>query len=141
MAIFLQPYQKYAQFSGRATRSEYWGFYLFQMLVGGALVLLMLVGGGFSILAGAGTPHSQSLAAPAGGIVFLFAALVFVIFIFASLIPSYAVAARRLHDRGMTGWLQLLMFVPVGNLVLLVLLALPGNEGDNQHGADPKAVE
>lgn len=140
MPIFLQPYQKYAEFSGRATRSEYWGFYLFQMLVGAALVLLMLVGGGFSYLASA-AGRDAGLAAPAGGIIFLLALVAFVIFVLASMVPSYAVSARRLHDRGMTGWLQLLMFIPIGNLVLLVLLALPGNEGDNQHGPNPKAVE
>ena len=52
-------------------------------------------------------------------------------------IPLLAVGSRRLHDRGQSGWLQLLLLVPCANLVLLVFWALEGTPGDNAYGPQP----
>jgi uncharacterized membrane protein YhaH (DUF805 family) len=53
------------------------------------------------------------------------------------LIPSIAVGCRRLHDRGTSGWLQLLLLVPCANIVLLIFWILAGTDGDNVYGPKP----
>jgi uncharacterized membrane protein YhaH (DUF805 family) len=96
---YVRAFQKYSQFSGRATRSEYWWFYF------GTTVVLFLLG----IL-------DQVLSVPFG-----------YIYVFASFIPTLAVTARRLHDVGKSGWLQLLGFVASLVLpILVILIALTG---------------
>lgn len=105
---------KYADFSGRARRSEYWYWTL-------ALVIAYVV---LVILA--------ALAKP-----FLFLA---VIFYLAILVPSIAVAVRRLHDGNRSGWWFLLGFVPFGGIVLLVWFVMEGTAGPNQYGPDPKGA-
>ncbi len=55
----------------------------------------------------------------------------------ATIIPSYAVGARRLHDTGRSGWLQLLGLVPLVGLILIYWFALSGDPGDNQYGPKP----
>lgn len=59
----------------------------------------------------------------------------------ALLLPGLAVGVRRLHDTGRSGWWWLVALIPLAGVVwLIVLLALPGDEGSNQYGADPKAA-
>jgi uncharacterized membrane protein YhaH (DUF805 family) len=59
----------------------------------------------------------------------------------AVLIPGLAVASRRLHDSGRSGWWLLLALIPIiGVIVLLVFFCLEGEPGENQHGPNPKAV-
>ena len=115
-------FQKYADFSGRASRPEYWWFALFTVLVYAALfVLASAVGTASDALAG--------LVA-----LLLFAAILGLI------LPSIAAAVRRLHDTGRSGWWYLIGLVPyVGGLVLIVLLALEGTPGANQYGFAPGA--
>ena len=85
-------FSKYADFSGRATRPEYWWFFLFLVLA--SLVLSMIS----PVLSG--------------------------LFSLGMLLPSIAVATRRLHDTNRSGWWQLLVLLPlVGFIVLLVFLA------------------
>lgn len=129
---------KYATFSGRASRSEYWWSFLFlviaEVVVAGVLFALAavlgvgddLATGGFSIL------------------MIVFVGLFFV-FMLAVIIPMIAVTVRRLHDRNMSGWWYLgfvvLGLVPyvgfLATIALLVLMVLKGTEGDNRFGADP----
>lgn len=53
--------------------------------------------------------------------------------------PSFAVGAKRLHDIGWNGWLMLLVFVPIGNIVIWVATwFIPGNRGDNRYGPEPR---
>lgn len=107
---------KYFVIEGRARRSEYWWFALFNGLgtfLAGLIDSLVL---GFH---GDFSPLSS-------------------LFGLALLIPSITVAIRRLHDRDMSGWWFLLVFLPfVGWLALLVLYCLPGTEGTNRFGPDP----
>ncbi len=91
---------KYATFEGRASRSEYWWFFLF--------TLLMFLGAGMIDAVLDGSNQATGLVA----------ALVF-------LLPSLAVGARRLHDTGKSGWWLLLYIIPLGSIVLLILFALP----------------
>lgn len=112
---------KYATFSGRARRSEYWWWYLF-------VTIVFLVAG---ILDRAlGLTYSDLTLG--GGWIATIAAIVF-------LVPNLAVAVRRLHDTGRSGWWLLVGLVPfVGFIVLLYFFVLD-SENDNQYGPYPKA--
>ncbi len=110
---------KYAMFGGRARRKEYWYFVLFNLLASIALGVIDGITGTYSEDAGLGL---------LGGI---YALAVF--------IPSIAVAMRRLHDTGRSGWWLLLALIPIlGFLVLLVFMLLDSESGDNQYGPNPK---
>ena len=103
----------YANFKGRARRSEYWWFFLF---VNVTLVVLNFV------------------AALITDVLIVF----FVVFGLTLLLPSLAVTARRLHDTNRSGRWMLLVFVPVvGWIVMLVLFALSGASGPNRYGTEP----
>ena len=123
---------KFATFDGRASRSEFWWFYLFTLLVGfvGYIPLLILTGIG----------AADSNGGVVSGIVTLLSVIlwiVWIILVIALLIPTLAVGCRRLHDRGQSGWLQLLMLVPCGSIVLIVFWAMEGTPGDNVYGPKP----
>ncbi|MEZ5554085.1 DUF805 domain-containing protein [Haliea sp.] len=110
---------KYAMFNGRARRKEYWFFVLFNILASIALGIVDTITGTFNDEMGVGL---------LGGIYWL-----------AVLIPAIAVAVRRLHDTGRTGWWLLLAFIPViGGLVLLIFMVFDSEPGDNQYGPNPK---
>lgn len=113
--------QKYSDFNGRASRSEYWWFALFQFLI--YLVLAFVTGG---------------IVDYATGEINGFGAVVFLLAILALIVPAIAAAARRLHDTDKSGWWYLISLIPyVGGIILLVLLALPGTEGPNRFGDAP----
>ena len=134
--------QKYATFSGRASRSEYWWFFLFVTLV--ALVFFGIAGG---ILGAAGIADLQT-GADIPVIVMIFGGLG-VIFYLAMLLPIIAVAVRRFHDRNLSGWLYLaaivLGFVPVvgilASIAAFVITVLKGTPGENKFGRDPLGME
>ena len=106
--------ERYATFEGRARRAEFWWFWLANVIV-------------FVVLA--------ILAAAVSNIIWVLYAL----YGLAMIIPSIAVAIRRLHDTGKTGWLLLLGFVPiVGPIVLLVFYLLDSTPGTNQYGTSEK---
>lgn len=110
---------KYADFNGRASRSEYWWFALFSVLV---YLGIMILSGGIS--------NDEENISSTSTIMLLIAVV-------ALLIPSIAVAVRRLHDTDKSGWWYLISLVPyVGGLVLLVLLVLPAKE-PNRFGETP----
>ena len=113
---------KYAMFGGRARRKEYWYFVLFNLLASIILGVVDGITGTYSEDAGLGL---------LGGI---YALAVF--------IPSIAVAMRRLHDTGRSGWWLLLALIPIlGFLVLLVFMLLDSEPGDNQYGPNPKVAQ
>lgn len=118
------PLKRYADFSGRSPRIEYWMFALFQWLVLIGLVVL-----GFMMFDARSSEPDPAIAFP-----LMLAGLAWLVF----LIPSIAVTVRRLHDRNQSGWLYLLVFVPyIGPLVLFVFTVLPGDEFENQYGPNP----
>ena len=121
----------YANFNGRARRSEFWWFYLFTALVGLAAYVVYLIL--FGIAAALG---DSSLAAIFTVLAFIWVLVIIVISI-GLYIPTLAVGSRRLHDYGMSGWLQLLLLVPCASIVLIVLWALAGTQGPNQYGPEP----
>jgi uncharacterized membrane protein YhaH (DUF805 family) len=122
---------KYATFDGRATRSEFWWFYLFMALaILVAYVPLLLV------TVAASVSSNGTVSGAMGILMGLFGILLFAVSI-ALYIPFLAVGCRRLHDRGQSGWLQLLLLVPCANVVLLVFWLLEGTPGDNVYGPKP----
>ena len=120
-------FSKYATFTGRASRSEYWYFTLFNIITS---TLLFLLG----IALGAATGGSDGV--PGGLIV---GYILYIIYGLGVLIPSLAVAVRRLHDTNNRGWLILLGLIPcVGGIVLLVFMILQGTNGENKYGDIPE---
>ncbi len=106
---------KYADFTGRARRSEYWYFSLFY------LILLVLV---------------VAIEALLFQTVFLY-----LIGVLAFIIPALAVTVRRLHDTGRSGWTYFVSLIPlVGGIILLVWLCQDSNPGVNKWGRNPKEL-
>ena len=63
------------------------------------------------------------------------------IYLLAIILPSLAVAVRRLHDIGKSGWMILISLIPlIGGIWLLVLLVTDSNPGNNQYGPNPKEI-
>lgn len=115
MNEYLSVLKNYAKFDGRARRREYWMFFLVNMAVYFVL----------NILATQVSPYIG------------FVALAYMLGI---LVPSIAVAIRRMHDIGKSGWWVLIALVPlIGGIWFLVLAVTAGQSGSNAYGADPKA--
>ena len=112
--------KRYADFSGRARRSEYWYYTLFSTLI---FLGVAILGG---ILVGA-TESPLGI----GLIVLLFLPLI---------IPSLAVTVRRLHDSGKSGWFLLLQIVPFGGLVIFIFTVLDSEPQTNRWGPNPKSA-
>lgn len=122
-------FSNYANFRGRARRSEYWWWFL-------AYILIVIVLGFVErALFGSG---SAEMAAGDGEVSASFnAGILSGLFMLASIIPSIAVGVRRLHDVDRSGWWLLLSFIPlIGALVLLYWNVQPGTPGPNRFG-DP----
>ncbi len=121
MNWYLHVLKQYAVFSGRARRTEYWMFFLFNLIFGVVAFFLDKI---------TGLAHGTYGYGPIYGIYML-----------AMIIPGLAVSVRRLHDVGKSGWMILIGLIPlVGAIWLLVLFLTAGNVGENKYGPDPKAV-
>ncbi len=115
-------FENYANFNGRARRSEYWWFILANIIIA---VIAMVIDNVAGITFGK---------IPYGPVYVLYALAVF--------LPGLAVSVRRLHDVGKSGWFYFIILIPlVGAIWLLVLFFTEGNQGENQYGPDPKAIE
>ncbi|QIG79597.1 DUF805 domain-containing protein [Stakelama tenebrarum] len=141
------PYKRFFDFEGRSTRREYWLFALLQLIiaVGVAFLQAMFTPGGGEMVAGPGAypggdPFAPA-AAPASPASLLLMGL-YGLYTLAMIIPSIAVGIRRLHDSDRSGLWYLILFVPlIGALVMLVFTLLPGTEGENRFGPDPRDPE
>ena len=122
MKYFLYCLQHYADFTGRARRSEYWYFVLFNFIVS------ILIGLSLGVIAGLlNVPALVYLA-------YLWSLAVF--------IPSLAVSVRRLHDIGRSGWWLLLSLIPlVGAIILIIWHCTDSQLGANQYGPNPKEMD
>ncbi|HSI46090.1 MAG TPA: DUF805 domain-containing protein [Methylophilus sp.] len=115
MDWYLQVLQKYALFTGRATRKEYWMFVLVSFLIILAIEFVEPVLG-------------------TGGFIGMLYSLVI-------LLPSVAVSIRRLHDTDRSGWWLLISLIPlIGGIVLLVFMVQDSTSGQNQYGPNPKEI-
>jgi len=113
-------------YQGRASRSEFWWFQLFHVLS------LMALGMACSVILYLSGNREGSVSPIAG----LFMLLLFV-YLIGMILPLLSLAIRRLHDSDKSGAFVLLVFVPLGGLVLLVFYCLPGTNGPNRYGDDP----
>ena len=109
-------FSQYVGFTGRARRSEFWYWTLFQIIVGIVASILDRAvfdrnNAAFSVLVGLGL-----------------------------LLPSLAVAVRRLHDSGRTGWWLLIGLIPVIGTIILIVFYVQDSQGDNKYGPSPKSV-
>jgi uncharacterized membrane protein YhaH (DUF805 family) len=142
MEWMLLPLRRYADFSGRSRRREYWMFTLLNLLIGCVLFGLAVAAG---LPLGAMADPGEAAGLVSGGLMMVLG-LLFLVWWLAILIPSIAVSVRRLHDRDMSGWWYLGLIVAsmipiIGFLFsigLLVLMLLPGTPGPNRFGPDPK---
>ena len=102
-------YKKFFDFSGRASKSEYWWFQLYNAII---YVLTFVFQGDLTLL--------------------------FSILIIANIIPIWAAAVRRVHDSDKSGWMVLISVIPVIGLYVIVLLIQDGSKGKNRFGPKPK---
>ena len=109
----------YATFSGRASRSEFWWFYLF----------VVLMSWGATLVAAAAFPADPAASDALSGLVNLM-----------FLLPVLAAGARRLHDIGRSGWWQLLYLTGIGVILLIVWWVLNSKQERNAHGAPAAAA-
>jgi uncharacterized membrane protein YhaH (DUF805 family) len=124
MEWYLMVLRKYAEFGGRARRTEYWMYTLVTLVI-----CLVLYGGGVAAF----------FAGQRAAGVALFC--VYMVYSLATLIPSLACCVRRLHDTNRTGWWILISLIPIlGGIWLLVLLATDGDPGNNLYGPNPKML-
>ncbi|WP_051538141.1 DUF805 domain-containing protein [Butyrivibrio proteoclasticus] len=107
-------FSHYADFSGRARRSEFWFFYLFTSIIEGVLYILALMSNVFAVL--------------------------LLISTLALFIPSLSVAVRRLHDTGRSGAWILIALIPFGRIIRLVFYCSDSEAGCNQYGPSPKYI-
>ncbi|HEX4251406.1 MAG TPA: DUF805 domain-containing protein [Pseudonocardia sp.] len=122
MQWYLKVLRQYADFTGRARRTEFWMFVLFSVIIS---IVLSFVD---SLIFGRG---------PNGG-----GGPLSLLYSLAVLLPSIAVSARRLHDIGRSGWWQLIGIIPIiGWILVIVWFATPGKAEPNQWGQNPKAVQ
>jgi uncharacterized membrane protein YhaH (DUF805 family) len=129
MELMFQPLVKYADFDGRARRSEYWLFHLLLWAI--FLCSVMSVG---AVAASAGSSADGT-----GLLSFSILTLVVCIAGLGVFIPSLAVLVRRIHDTGNSGWWVLIAFVPfLGGVVLFIFSLIDGTAGPNRFGPDPK---
>ena len=113
MDWYVAVLKKYAEFSGRARRKEYWMFALVSFLVSVGIAVLGMMVSALNILTW--------------------------VYTLAVFIPSIAVGVRRLHDTGRSGWMGLLALIPlVGAIIVIVFLCQDSAPGDNPYGPNPK---
>jgi uncharacterized membrane protein YhaH (DUF805 family) len=150
MNWYLLVFKKYATFSGRSRRMEYWMFVLFNLIVSIIIGIIDTVLG-LNIISSAGRTNG----------------IIGSLYSLTTMVPSLAVGVRRLHDINKSGWFLLLPFAPlililigallggyafilmiagglgafILSIVLIVWLATEGTAGENQYGPDPKSSE
>lgn len=118
-------FENYANFSGRARRSEYWYFILMQF------ILIIPIYG--ILMVGLVNDQTAMTAIGVGG---------YILMGLGTLVPGLAVAVRRLHDTNKSGWFYFIGLIPfIGGIILLVWFFTEGNRFSNQYGNDPKNID
>ena len=121
MNWYFDVLKKYAVFSGRARRKEYWFFVLFNIIIS---IILAVIDG----VTGTLDPESGM-------------GLLGLVYTLAILIPALAVSVRRLHDTGRSGWWLLLLLIPlIGTIVILIFMVQDSKAEENQYGPNPKTT-
>lgn len=113
MEYFIGAFKQYADFSGRTRRKEYWMFILIYVVIYISLTVIDVLLSTFWLNT---------------------------IYSLICVIPSFSIAARRLHDTGRTGWWQLILFIPLVGLVVMLVFLCQDSQDDNEYGVSPKYV-
>lgn len=125
MNYYVACFKKYADFNGRATRSEYWYFALFNMIIVVLCVVLIAI----------------ITSVNGSNVINIIIYSLLMAYGLATLIPSLAVAVRRMHDLGKSGWMILISLIPIiGGIWLFVLTVLDSVPGQNAYGPNPKGL-
>jgi len=111
MEYFFGAFEKYADFSGRARRKEYWMFILYYMII---YMVLSVIDGIFGTF------------------------ILGFIFSLVLLVPSISLATRRLHDTNRTGWWQLIVLIPLIGAIILIVFLVQDSHDENAYGPNPK---
>ena len=113
MNYFIDGIKKFADFTGRARRKEYWMFtlsyFIFSILLAVINVMLIDIG------------------------------VFYIVITLGLIIPSISIAARRLHDTGRSGWWQLIALIPLIGSIIFIVFLVQDSEEDNIYGVNPKA--
>ncbi len=126
MNYYLLVFKKYAVFTGRARRAEYWYFVLFNAIISIILGILGKAIGVFNVTIGTFGSEMNILS---------------IIYGLAVLLPGLAVAIRRLHDVGKSGWMILINLIPlIGQIWILILMIRDSDPGENEYGPNPKNI-
>lgn len=121
MNWYLKALKQYADFKGRSRRKEYWMFLLVNMMVAFILIVLDNLLGLASETLGYGPLYG--------------------VYLLATILPGLALSVRRLHDIGKSGWMLLIVLIPlIGGIWLIVLMAKEGEAAENKYGINPKEV-
>lgn len=121
MNWYLKALKQYADFNGRSRRKEYWMFLLVNMMVAFILIVLDNLLGLASETLGYGPLYG--------------------VYLLATILPGLALSVRRLHDIGKSGWMLLIVLIPlIGGIWLIVLMAKEGEAVENKYGINPKEV-
>jgi len=134
ITAYKSMFKKYAQFSGRSRRSEYWLAYVTNMIIMTAIYFIMFIPMVIEgIIFGEPTGFSAVIA--------VLCSLLMLVYSIAILVPSLAMSVRRLHDIGKSGWFLLLSLIPyVGGIIIFVFSVLDSQPGANQYGPNPKGL-
>ena len=116
-------YKKTFNFKGRASKSEFWWFYLYDLIIFAAGEMLLKTDSNENLI------YSE-------GVVAL--GLILTVLFFINLIPAAAAGVRRLHDTNRSGWWYLLFLVPLITLVALYFFTNDGSKDKNRFGSKPK---
>ncbi|HED35793.1 MAG TPA: DUF805 domain-containing protein [Gammaproteobacteria bacterium] len=111
MEYFLDAFKKYADFTGRATRQEYWMYILIYILI---YIALIVIDGLIGI------------------------PLLSLLFLLACTIPFISITTRRLHDTGRSGWWQLIAMIPLIGLIVMLIFLTQDSHDQNEYGPSPK---
>jgi len=113
-------YNKYGVFNGRASRSEYWWFYLYGLIVAFVLWVIVVL---LTLQLGSDSPLPMLL--------------YYAVSIFAVTIPGITVFVRRMHDIGKSGWWYWLALVPIVGIIVLIVFLVRESDGPNEYGDGP----
>jgi uncharacterized membrane protein YhaH (DUF805 family) len=121
------PLKRYADFTGRSTRKEYWLFTAFAGVIIASLAVLWV-----------GDTNGFGATGPFGSLMMV----LLLLFLVGTLLPTFAVQVRRFHDQDWAGWFVLLNLIPyVGWLIVMLLMLREGTPGENRFGPNPLAPE
>ncbi len=116
LEYYLDAFRNCLDFDGRARRSEYWYFVLFNFVASLLLAICVFL-------------------LPVVGLV------TYMIYVFGVIIPHFSLIIRRLHDTNRSGWNMLFYLIPLaGTIIMLIFLVEEGTYGPNRYGPDPKMI-